>query len=351
MGKILIIALIVIGIGLILGGAYLVYHYFIAPKEDTSQQAATDVPVREGLGEIPEAPELEPGLGGLPETETGDRALETPVGAPLVEGEAAEGTLPEGELAPGELAGDVTGPVVAGDVTEIQPTLPDEREPRPTTGTTGTRPETAEPSGFVAEVGEEQPTLTPPSDTTTTTPPSDTTTTITPPSDTTTTPSTPTPGPAPGNYSVRTLAPVFEAQLSAVRTAMNKLGVRLKEQKTGQQHIQAYRLAVGYFRTKAEAESWAQSNFKPKGIDYYVYPVQNMYSIQVGVYSHPQNVEVAMRELYRRFPGWRLPVRREVATITRATYSLSIKRISKSLADKIWRELSRLQIQAEISGV
>jgi hypothetical protein len=132
---------------------------------------------------------------------------------------------------------------------------------------------------------------------------------------------------------------------------MNGLGVKLKEQKTGQQHTQAYRVAVGYFRTKAEAESWAQYNFKPRGVAYYVYPAQNMYSIQVGVYSHPQNVEMAMRQLYQKFPGWRLPIRREVTTITKATYNLSISRISRSLADKIWRELSRLGVQAEISGV
>lgn len=345
--RILIIALIVIGVGAVIAGGYLIYDKFIAQKADTPQQTEVEIPVKQGLGEIPETPGIESEIGGLLDAESGDRALETPEGELLPEGEVApeEGVFPEGEeeFQPGDIAGDITGPAITGDAAEIEPTLPDEREPRPASGTTGTRPgttEPSEPSGFVAEVAEEQPTLTSSGPTTTAST-----------SETTTTSPTPTPGPAPGNYSVRTLVPLFESQLEAVRKAMNGLGVRLKEQKTGQQHIQAYRLAVGYFRTKAEAESWAQYNFKPKGIAYYVYPAQNMYSIQVGVYSYPQNVEVAMRQLYQKFPGWRLPIRREVTTITKATYSLSISRITKSLADKIWRELNRLGVQAEISGV
>jgi hypothetical protein len=344
--RILIIALIVIGLGIVGVGGYLVYHQFIAKEADTSQQAETEIPIQQGLGEIPEAPGGEAEFGGLPDAEPGsDRALEPGEAEPLPEGEVAseEGVLPgEGELQPGDLAGDVTGPVVPGEVVETEPVLPGEREPRPASETTGARPGTTgatEPSEFVADVAEEQPTLSPPE------------TTITPVPEATSPPQTPTPAPAPGTYSVRTLVPVFESQLGDVRKAMNRLGVKLKEQKTGQRHIQAYRLAVGYFRTKAEAESWAQYNFKPKGVAYYVYAAQNMYSIQVGVYSQPQNVEVAMRQLYQKFPGWRLPIRREVATITKATYSLSVTRISHALADKIWRELNRLGVQAEISGV
>jgi hypothetical protein len=57
----------------------------------------------------------------------------------------------------------------------------------------------------------------------------------------------PTPGPAPGNYSVQTIEPVFKSQLAAVRKAMNSLGVTLKERKTEHQYLSAYRIAIGYF--------------------------------------------------------------------------------------------------------
>jgi hypothetical protein len=163
---------------------------------------------------------------------------------------------------------------------------------------------------------------------------------------------TPTPAPPSGNYSVYTLVPVLETQLPAVRKAMKSLGVQLQEQKTGQpQRIQATKVVVGFFRTKQEATSWARTNFRPKGVKYYVYPAQGMYSIQVGVYTQPPNAERAMRELYRKFPGWRLPVRTEMTTLTKALYQLSIRGIPESLARKVQDTLVRLGIQAELAGV
>lgn len=152
-----------------------------------------------------------------------------------------------------------------------------------------------------------------------------------------------------GDFSVHTLVPVLETQLSAVRKSMQSLGVRLQEQRIGQQQVQAHRIAVGFFRTKQEATTWAQANFRPKGVTYYVYPVQGMYSIQVGVYTQQPNVERAIRELYGKFPGWRLPVRTEMITITKAFYNLSIRNITESLARKVQDALVRLGIQAELA--
>lgn len=161
---------------------------------------------------------------------------------------------------------------------------------------------------------------------------------------------TPTPAIPVGNYSVYTFSPVSESKLSTVRKAMKPLGVNLKEEKVGQQNIQAYRVAIGYFTTKQQAESWARTSFKPKGVQYYVYPAQGMYSIQVGVFSQRQNVDRKIRDLYQKFPGWRLPIRTEMTTIGRATYNLSIRRIPESLARKVQNELVRLGVQAELSG-
>jgi hypothetical protein len=125
----------------------------------------------------------------------------------------------------------------------------------------------------------------------------------------------------------------------------------LQEQKAEQQQLQAYRIAVGYFQTKAEAESWAQYNFRPRGISYYVYPAQGMFSIQLGVYAQQQNVDAAMQEFYRKYQGGRLPIRTEMATIAKQAYHLSLDQITKSLAEKVWEKLTRLGIQAEISGI
>lgn len=162
---------------------------------------------------------------------------------------------------------------------------------------------------------------------------------------------TPAPAIPAGNYSVYTFSPVSESTLSTVRKAMKPLGVNLKEEKVGQQNIQAYRVAIGYFTTKQQAESWARTNFKPRSVQYYVFPAQGMYSIQVGVFSQRQNVDRKIRDLYQKFPGWRLPIRTEMTTIGRATYHLSIRRIPESLARKVQNELVRVGVQAELAGI
>jgi hypothetical protein len=82
-----------------------------------------------------------------------------------------------------------------------------------------------------------------------------------------------------------------------------------------------------------------------------VYPVQGMFSIQVGVYSQQQNVEPAMRELYRKFQGGRLPIRTEMTNITTPAYELSIRKITQSLAQKIQSTLFQMGIDAHVTGM
>jgi len=322
-------------IGAVLGG----YYGWNKLKGSETVQEETEISlVEEGLGEIPDTAE---GIGGpeadLGPNEIGDQATELTAedttdteGIPL----ETEPTLEEGlDLEPTDISGDLSEAPGTRDITEIDVT-PVPRETRPPDEQAGTRPE-GQPSE-TATVAEK----TVPATTKTTSPAAAAAPAL-----------TPTPAPAPGNYTVSTIEPVSKSQLATVRKAMMSLGVQLQERKTERQNLSAYRIAVGYFRTKAEAESWAYYNFRPRGIDYYVYPVQRMFSIQVGVYSQQQNVELAMRELYRKYQGGRLPIRTEMTTITKLAYELSIRRITKSLADKIWRELTRLGIQAEISGM
>jgi hypothetical protein len=334
---ILIIATVVVVLGALAGGGY---YWYTSQHAETPSPDITEVPIqqREGLGEIPEATGIEPELGALPGDS--DRAIEAPAGEAELLGEPSLETGPSPgdiETVEGPETGDLEGTQAGGDIsapltTATQPP----RETRPADNTE-TRP-VAE-SAVSAEVAETSPTPTPQPETTSPTP----TVQLAPTA-------TPKPTPAPGSYSVRTLQAVPEAKLAEVRQAMSALNVTLQEQRTGQYHIQAYKLALGYFRTKAEAESWASSNLKPKGVDYFVYQTQNMFSIQVGVYANPQNVDRAQRSLYEKFPGWRLPLRREVVNLSRNAYILSISKIHPNLADQIWRKLNQLGIQAEIIG-
>jgi len=112
----------------------------------------------------------------------------------------------------------------------------------------------------------------------------------------------------------------------------------------------AYRLAVGYFRTKLDAETWAKSNFRPKNIKYVVYPVQGVYSLQVGIFTRQENVEPAIRELYNKYRNGTLPVRTETVMLDKPAYHLSISRITESLARKVQNELFRLDVRTELSG-
>lgn len=330
---ILIIATVVVVLGALAGGGY---YWYTSQHAGTPSQDITEVPIeREGIGTSPEATGIEPELGALPGDL--DRTLEAPAGEAELLGEPSLETGPSPGDIEGIETGDLAAPQAGGDLSApVTTTTQPLRETRPADNT-ATRPaaETAE----LPEIAETSPTPTPqPAPTS-------------PPSTTEPAPTaTPKPAPAPGSYSVRTLQAVPEAKLAEIRRAMSTLNVTLQEQRTGQYHIQAHKLALGYFRTKAEAESWARSNLAPKGVDYFVYQTQNMYSIQIGVYADPQNVDKAQRSLYEKFPGWRLPLRREVVNLSRNAYILSISKIHPDLADQIWRKLNQLGIQAEIIG-
>lgn len=330
---ILVIAAVVVVLGILVGAGV---YWYTSQHSDVDTQDITEVPIQDAdLGPVSESPGIEPELGEMP-ADAG-RALEAPAGEAEALGSLETTPAPDNltTLEPDTLA-DASG-AANDDLGQPQPeaTVPP-RETRPP-DTTGDRPgsATAPESETISEA--------------TATPAPQPVATTAPPTDTAPTP-TPRPAPAPGHYSVRTLQPVPEAQLAAVRSAMSGLNVTLQEQKTGQYQIQAQKLALGYFRSKSEATNWAQSYLKPKQVEYFVYPVRNMYSIQVGVYSNQQNAERAQRALYGKFPGWRLPLRVERVAIKKAAYTLSISNIHPDLADKIWRKLNQLGIQAEIIG-
>lgn len=351
MKKIISIVLAAVLIVVLIGVGAIYLYPKIVQNENPAQSGETVMPVQQGLGDLPSGTDVGPDLGS---PAVGDMAL--PVGpesspeAPIGESSDAGEMVPASDadatraLTPSKAAGTATAK------RDIAPAAtPTQREQRTTT-TTGTRPGVTATSPTGVQPAGTQPTEILP---------------IAGPEVITAEVPTPTPvagsvpeatptvgqAPAPGTYSVRTLEPVLEAKLRDIQKAMNRLGVELQKQKIGQQMVQQYRVAVGYFRSKAEAESWAQYYFKPQKVAYYVYPAQGMYSLQVGVYSQAQNAEAAMRDLDRKFPGWRLPVRREVANTSTAAYQLSIRQISKALADQIWRELNRLDVPAEISGL
>lgn len=338
---ILMIAAIVVVLGILAGAA--VYWYTAQHPADTDTQDVTDIPIQgDSLGEIPEATGIEPEIGELP-GEAGRALEEAPVGEtdtlgqPSTETGAISGDL--GDIESDDLAGSATTSDLGQP--EAVATLPP-RETRPAENTE-TRP-TAGAQSELTIIAEATPTPPPAAGT-----PQPVVTTA-PPSTQAPATTTPQPTPAPGRYSVRTLQAVPEDKLTEVRKAMSTLNVTLQEQKTGQYPVQAQKLSLGYFRSKPEAESWAKSNLKPKGVSYFIYPVQNMYSIQMGVYAEQQNVDRAQRSLYEKFPGWRLPLRVEPVTLNKAAYMLSISNIHPNLADAIWRKLNQIGIQAEIHG-
>lgn len=346
------LALIIIAAAAVSG-----YMWWKNQQRPTPQETETEITLSENaLGEIPETMETE--------------ATIQPIVPDSGETRSTEGTAEEGSdqpqpgteetTVPIDLSTNETGPdapvlteTTSRGVSSPSPTSA-QRETRPT-GTEGTtRPQAAEGTPEVTVEVETVPTTpivetTPPQNLAEATPtPAPT---ATPTAVPTGPAATPTPGPAPGNYSVTTIAPVMESQLPAVRQAMRSLGVQLQEQRTGQQQrLQAYRVALGFFRTKQEATSWAQTNLRPKGIEYYVYPAQGMYSIQMGVYTQQQNVERKMRELHQKFPGWRLPLRSEMTNISTSMYQLSIRGITENLARRVQDKLTQMGIQSELTG-
>ncbi len=305
----------------------------------------------DALGDIPDntesdfnmGPDVEGDEAPLVDAEPGETApLMGEDDAPLVDLSEPATDDPQ-EIIPTE-AGSTRAIDDSGSRPERQPETTDSSRPEETTSETPVTTTAVSETSSVPTA----PVESPPTVASTTTPPESTTTA--PVSTVGVTEETPPP-PA-GNYSVRTIVPVLESQLAAARAAAKRLGVQLQEQKTGQpQQLQAYRVSVGYFRSKQDATSWAKTNFRPKKIAYYVYPAQGMYSIQVGVYTHPQNVDKKMRELHQKFPGWRLPIRSERATIQKSSYHLSITKIPEKLARKLQTALVRVGIQAELTGL
>jgi hypothetical protein len=313
---------------IVVAGALGGYYWWSTSKEPKTLQNETEVPVGERGLDIADETE---GIGAdedLLPNEIGDQATETSSEETAGSDDIALDTdspLEEGaDFGAEDLSGDVLDSAETGDL-EV---TPEPRETRPPDNESGRPGEQASETE-----GDVSPTPKPKTSVAEATPVPK-----------------PTPGPAPGNFSVRTAQPVFKSRLAAVRKAMKPLGVRLKERQTEQRYLSAYRIAVGYFRTKAEAESWAYYNFRPKGIDYYVYPVQGMFSIQVGIYAQQQNIEPAMRQLYRKFQGGRLPIRTEMTNIATPTYELSISRITESLAIKVEKTLFQMGIVAHVTG-
>ncbi|GAK48823.1 hypothetical protein U14_00031 [Candidatus Moduliflexus flocculans] len=168
---------------------------------------------------------------------------------------------------------------------------------------------------------------------------------------------TPVPTPVPtqvvpkGNFAVSSTTPVLGSQLPEIRKAMSRLGVQLVEQRGNQYPQQAYRVSIGYFVQKIEADNWGRTYLRPQRFEYNVYPVQGMYSIQIGVYTNRENVDRQISKLYQAFPGWRLPIRTEMTTIMQPTYKLSIRGIPETLARRIQSELFRFQIATELFSI
>ncbi len=334
-------AIIAVIILLLIGaGIFAVYHFWLSqPGDVTPGKGEESVPIvsdadepgADLLGDISE-PEESFGVDPLSE-DTGSRALEAPETIADPVETPSEASLEEPlDLSLGNAEPEILGgtPEDASPVVDVEPTpVPAEtprREEQPVAITVERPTSEAAPEPTAA-----------------------------PKTMAATSISTPVPAQTAGDYgdySVNTLNPVFESKLPAIRTAMKKLGVKLQEQRAGrQQNIQAYRVAIGYFRTKAEATSWAQNYLRSRKIDYFVYPVQRMYSIQVGVYTQQQNVEKKMRELYQKFPGWRLPVRNERTMIAKASYHLSINKITEALGRNIQNTLVRMGVQAQLAGI
>ena len=162
---------------------------------------------------------------------------------------------------------------------------------------------------------------------------------------------TPTPSLPKGNYRVYSTIPILDAQLPQIRAEMSKLGARLTEQAGAKQPMQAYKVSLGYFVERQQAQEWGRNYLRPKGIEYKIYDVQGMSSIQLGVFTNQANVDRKINQLYQAFPGWRLPIRTEMTTIMKPTYTLSLRGITEQLASKIQMELGRLGIPAEVTGI
>jgi len=339
-GKIVIglLALLVLAGGIVGGVVY--WNKLNAPEPTVAETAIGD--------DALELPETSPAVEVAPDAEGETVAPDTAVDSAVTEGNA-EVEVPIGEEAPTDMiepAVDIQPEVPATDrsVAERPVERPANaaREPRTVVGeVVDTTPvnTTAEGSSDVQGITiEPAPTPTPAP----TQPPAEV---------------TPVPTPVPtqvvpkGNFAVSTSTPVLASQLPQIRKAMSRLGVQLAEQKGNQYPQQAYRVSIGYFVQKIEADNWAKTYLRPQRFEYSIYPAQGMYSIQVGVYTNRENVDRQISKLYQAFPGWRLPIRTEMTTITQTTYKLSIRGIPETLARQIQSELFRFGIAADLFSI
>lgn len=303
-----------------------------------------------------------------PEVALGDEALdvsEAEIPGDIVPGEddallpgddIDEVVIPIGEEAPVDLSGeDLTLPVPEDtEGTGRALVVEGEREENPVVEAPVTE-ETSETTTIVEPVAE---TTTAP-EVETTSPPEVESISVEPVPAPTSTPipttpvkkSTPAPTVAAGNYQVYTTGPVLEAQVKEIERAMKPLHVTLQKRQVGTQQRQAYRVALGYYRTKEEAKGWARQYLSPRKIQYYIYPVQGMYSIQLGVFAERANVDRKLRELYQQFQGWRLPLRTEITMLNTKSYQLSVRGITENMAKKVQNALYRMRVPAELAGI
>ena len=153
-----------------------------------------------------------------------------------------------------------------------------------------------------------------------------------------------------GNYNVFTTVPILDSQLPPIRVAMKRIGVSLIEQKSAKQPMQAYKVSLGYFPEQQQTAEWGRNYLRPQGIEYKVFNVNDMYSLQLGVFSNQTSVDKKIEQLRQAFPGWRLPIRTELTTIMKPTYRLSARGTTEKVAHSIQKELGRLGIPAELTG-
>ena len=153
-----------------------------------------------------------------------------------------------------------------------------------------------------------------------------------------------------GNYNVFTTVPILDSQLPPIRVAMKRIGVSLIEQKSAKQPMQAYKVSLGYFPEQQQTAEWGRNYLRPQGIEYKVFNVNDMYSLQLGVFSNQTSVDKKIEQLRQAFPGWRLPIRTELTTIMKPTYRLSARGTTEKVARSIQKELGRLGIPAELTG-
>ena len=155
--------------------------------------------------------------------------------------------------------------------------------------------------------------------------------------------------PSRSTYRLVTLEPVPESQLPLVRSTLQQFGVSAFEQKSSSsQQLERHRVAFGLFHSEEEAQAWAETYLKEKNIEYNVYSTKNMYSIQIGQYTDPDQAARVMEDLYQQFSGWNIPVRIELVYDKEDSYTVSVKDLSEAQGRDIQTQLAALEIQTEL---